>query len=70
MYVLKVKLSLSVQSDFIVALTTIHWSAFTGLERYLGVFATLGAYCGEHLASGPVAVTTISVSLCLPCLAA
>ena len=70
MYVLKVKLALFVQSDLIVALTTIHRSTFAGLERYFGVFATLSAYGGEHLASGSVAVTIISITLCLPCLAA
>ncbi len=68
MYVLKVKLALSAQSDLLVALTTVHRSTFTGLERYFGLFATLGACCGKHLPPGPVAAT--SVTLCLPCFAA
>ena len=70
MYVLKVKLALSAQSGLIVALTTVHRSTFAGLERHFGFLPTLGAYCGEHLASGPVAVVTISVTLCSPCFAA
>ncbi len=70
MYVLKVKLALSAQFDFSVALATIHWSTLTGLERYFGFLTALGAYCREHLASGPVAVAIISVTLCFPCFAA
>ncbi len=70
MYVLKVKLALFAQSDLIVALTTIHRSTFTGLERYFGLFATLGAYCGEHLPRGPVSVATITITLGFPGLAA
>ena len=66
MFVHKVKLALSAQSDLSVALTTIHRSTFAGLEWHFGVFATLGAYCGEHLASGAVAVATISVTCCFP----
>ena len=69
MYILKVELALFVHSDFTVALTTIHRSTFSGLERYLSFLTTLGAYRREHLASGPVAVATISVTLCLPCFA-
>ena len=73
MYILKSKLALSTQADLIVAIATIYWSAFAGLERYFGLFATLGAYCGEHLPLGPVAIATAtatSVTLCLPCFAA
>ena len=70
MYVLKAKLALPTHSGFIVAIATIYWSTFTGLERYFGVFATLGAHCGECLPLGPVAVATIAVTLCLSCLAA
>jgi hypothetical protein len=68
MHVLKVKLALSAQSDFIVALATIYRSTFSRLERYFGFLTALGAYCREHLASGPVAI--ISVTLCLPGFAA
>ena len=70
MYILKVKLTLSVLSDFIVALAAIHRSTFSGLERYFGLFATLGACCGEHLTSGSVAVAATSVTFCLPGFAA
>ena len=69
MYVLKVKLVLSAHFALIVALTTIHRSTFTGLERYFGFLTTLGAHGREHLASGPVAVAIISGALCLPCFA-
>jgi len=66
----KVRLTLSVQSDRIVALTTIHRSTFTGLERYFGILTALGTYGGEHLASRPVAVAIVSGTLCLPRLTA
>jgi len=69
MYVIKVHLELSILFNCIVALTTIHWSTFTGLERDFGIFAALGTYCGEHLAPGPIAVAIVSVTLCLPRLA-
>ena len=68
MYILRVKMALSVRSDFAVAFTTIDRSVFAGLERYFGVFATFGAYCGEHLAS--VSVATVSRTLSFPGLAA
>ena len=75
MYVLKVKLALSAQSDLIVAIAAIYWSTFVGLKRHLGVFATLGTYCREHLALGPVAIISIAIATiailpCLPFLAA
>ena len=70
MYVLKTKLALSAQSDLIVAIATIYRSTFAGLERYFSGLATLGADCGKHLASGTVAVTIVSGTFCLPCLAA
>jgi len=76
-YILQVRPALSTDSDFTVAITAIHWSALTGLERYFSFLPTLRAYCGEHLASRPVAiaiipitVATVSVLLCFPCLAA
>jgi hypothetical protein len=61
MYVLKGKVALPAYFDRIVAIATIYWSTFARLERYFGVFATLGASCGEHLPLGPVAVATVSV---------
>ena len=70
MYVLGVKLALSVHSDFIVALTAIDRFTFARLEWYFGFFAALGACCREHLASGFVAGAIISVTLCLPCFTA
>jgi hypothetical protein len=70
MFVFKARLRLSAHSDFVVAVATIYWSAFAGLERYFGFPATLGAHRWEHLASEPVAVALISVALRLPCLAA
>jgi len=65
-----VKPALSAQSDFTVALATIDRPAVGRLKRYFGVFAALGAYGSKHLAREPVAVTTISIPLCLPCLSA
>ena len=65
-----VKPALSTQSDFTVALATIDRPAVGRLKRDLGVFAALGAYGRKHLAREPIAVTTISVPLCLPCLSA
>jgi hypothetical protein len=57
---------LSVNFVFSIAIATIHWSTFTWLERYFGVFATLGANCREHLTSGTVAIATVSVTLGFP----
>ena len=65
-----VKPALSTHSDFTVAIATIDWPAIGRLKRHLGVFAALGAYGRKHLAREPVAVTTISIPLCLPCLSA
>ena len=70
MFVLKVKIILSILSDVAVAFTTVNRSTFTGLERHFGFFTTLGAHGGEHLASGPVAIAIISVTLCSPRFAA
>jgi len=69
--------ALSTRSYFTVAITAIHWSVFAWLERYFSFLATIGAYCGEHLARGTIAVSaitiaaaTVSVPLCFPCLTA
>ena len=70
MYVPVVKPALSTQSDFAVAIATIDWPAIGRLKRHLGLFAAIGAYGRKHLAWKPVAVTTISIPLCLPCLSA
>jgi hypothetical protein len=64
------KPALSSQSDFTVTIATIDWPAIARLKRHFGVFAALGAYGRKHFAWEPVAITTTSVSLCLPCLAA
>ena len=72
MYALKVKLTLSTHFDLTVAIATVHRSTATRFEGYFGVFTALGTYRREHLALGPiaVAVATISILLCFPCLAA
>ena len=64
MYALMAKLALSIQSDLIVAITAVHWPAVTGLKRYFGILATLGAYYREHLA-GSVAIAIVSVACLL-----
>jgi len=69
MYV-RVKPALSTQSDSTVTIAAIDRPAVGRLKRHLGVFAALGAYGRKHLAREPVAVTTISIPLCLPCLSA
>ena len=65
-----VKPALSTHSDFTVAIATIDRLAIERLKRHFGVFAALGAYGRKHLAWETVAVTTTSIPLCLPCLAA
>jgi len=70
MHVLKVTLALSTYSDFAVAIATVNRLITARFKGYFGSLAALGAYCGKHLASGSVALATISVTLCLPCLAA
>jgi len=67
---IRVKPVLSSRSDFFVAIAAIDWPAVGRLERHFGVVPALGACGGKHLAWGPVAVTTASVPLCLPCLSA
>ena len=69
MYALKLKLALSADSDFTVAIATVHRSTTAGFKGYLGIFATLGAYCREHLALGSVTRAIIPMALCFPCLA-
>ena len=73
----EVKPALSAQSNLVVAIATIHRTTGAGLEWYFGVFTTLSAYRREHLALGPVArvivpiaVATVSILPCFPCLAA
>jgi len=68
MYIIKTKLALFVQVNFIVAIAAIHRSISAGHERYFGFLATLGTYYREHLS--PVTVATTSVTLCFPGLAA
>ena len=62
-------LALSVDFDFTVAVAAINWSVKAGFKRYLGIFTTLGTRCREHLPR-PVAVATVAITLCLPCLTA
>ena len=60
MYVLKVTLALSTQSDFTVAIATIDRSTIARLKRYFGVFAALCACCVKHLATGSIAAVPVS----------
>ena len=63
------RLSRVAQSDFIVAVAAIDWSALSRLEGDFGFLATLSTYCGEHLAPRPVAaIATRAVPFRLPCL--
>lgn len=74
--------ALAAQFDFAIAIAAIHRSTGTRFEGYLGVLATIGAFCGKHLAHGsvvigPIAAATVSVAtaivselLCFSCLAA
>ena len=60
--------------DFTVAIATIHRPATARFKGYFGVFTTLGASQGEHLAYRSVAViaiavATVSVLPCFPFLA-
>jgi hypothetical protein len=68
------RLSRVAQSDPVVAIAAIDWSAFSRLEGDFGFLATLSAHCGEHLAPRPVATATatatIAISLRLPCFTA
>jgi len=72
MYALNVKPVLSIQSDFTVAVATVHWFVSAWLERYLGFLTTLSTNRGKHLALGFIAIATVTVSiaLCFPRLAA
>ena len=58
---ISLKLVLSIQSGFVVAITTVYWSIFAGLKRYLGILTTLGACCGKHLTAGPVAAVSVTL---------
>ena len=60
-----VKPALSSGSDFSVAIAAIDWPAVGRFKRHFGVFAALRARGGKHLAWGPVAVTTVSISIAL-----
>ena len=61
------QISLSCWSDFAIAIAAVDRSVTAGLERYFGVFATLGTDYGKHLAGSPVAA--IPEALRLPRLA-
>jgi hypothetical protein len=49
-----------------VTLAAVDRSALTRLERHFGFLAALGAYGGEHLASGTITVVIISKALGSP----
>jgi len=70
MYIFTIKIALSIHFYLVVAIATVHRSIFAGLERYFGLFTALRTYCGEHLASGFVAIATIPITFCLPGFAA
>ena len=61
---------LSVKFDLIVAIAAIDGSILTRLERYYRISAALGTYYGEHLSRGSIAVSTVTITLRLPCPAA
>ena len=63
-------LGLPICSDFIVAITAVHRSAFAGLKRYFGFLAALGTHYGVHLARSVAVAATRTVALRLSCLAA
>ena len=74
MHVIKVTLALSTQSYFTIAIAAIHRSTTARFKGYFGVFPTLGASRGEHLAYRlvaviAIAVATVSVLPCFPLLA-
>jgi len=69
MYALKVKPALSADSDFTVAIATVHRFVPARFKGYLGILATLGAYCREHLALGSVTRALIPITLRFSCLA-
>jgi len=59
------KLPALAQSDFVVATAAVDWSAISGLERYLRLYATVGAHHREHLAAGSRPTGTAkAVALC------
>jgi hypothetical protein len=68
LYILPIKTDLSAHFYFTEAITAIHWSVFTWLERDFGIFTTLSTYRRIHLA-GCVSLATISVTCLLSCLA-
>jgi len=69
MYALKVKPVLSTDSDFTVAITTVHRSVTSGFKGYFRILAALGTFYGEHLSLWPIAKATVSITLCFSCLA-
>jgi len=56
-------------SDFTVAIATVHRLITTRFKGYLGILAALGAFCREHLPLGSIARATVSITLCFSCLA-
>ena len=64
------KIVLSAQFSFVVAITAVDWSVFTRLERHFGLLAALSAYYGEHLSWSSRAISTSTIALCFPCTAA
>jgi hypothetical protein len=65
-----IKPALSAHSDFFVTIAAIDRLAVARRKRHFGVFTALSACGRKHLAWESVAVTTIPIPLCLPCLSA
>jgi hypothetical protein len=57
----KVKTALSTQSDFTVAIATIHRLITARFKGYFAFFAALRAYCGKHLASESIAAISVTL---------
>jgi hypothetical protein len=61
---LQLKSVLSSWFYFTVAVAAVYRFARAGFKRYLGVFAALGTFCGEHLSRGAVATgTTVTAAI-------
>jgi len=74
---LEIKPALSTQSDFTIAIAAVHRFIATRFKGYFGILSAIGACYGKHLARGTIAVSaitiavaTVPVPLCFPCLTA
>ncbi|GAF92886.1 unnamed protein product, partial [marine sediment metagenome] len=46
---------------FSIAITTVHWLITAWFKRYFGIFATIGACYGKHLAWGSITATPVAL---------